>query len=188
MYETSPWNVNTCTIYAFNFFGKTSTTSIHVHFKQFSENTMFQAVKSSLIWIQRPCLPPVVNSIVSEDMATGISTHVLTQPAQNIPLTTRQKSSNALRLRKYGRHIASGKFEIIFLYEIFCILIQITLTFVPKGLINDKPSLVQMITWHQIGLNQWSPCSATYVSIVRHRLETFMVWYRNHMSDIECME
>ena len=33
--------------------------------------------------------------------------------------------------------------------EIFCILIQIWLKFVPEGLIDIKTALVQIITWHQ---------------------------------------
>ena len=35
--------------------------------------------------------------------------------------------------------------------EKFCILIQISLKFVPKGLIYNKAALVQVMAWHQIG-------------------------------------
>ena len=37
----------------------------------------------------------------------------------------------------------------IFMNEKFCILIQISMKFVPKGLIDNKRALVQVIAWHQ---------------------------------------
>ena len=39
---------------------------------------------------------------------------------------------------------------LIFLYE-NCILVQISLKFVPRGSINNKPWLVQIMAWRQIG-------------------------------------
>ena len=44
------------------------------------------------------------------------------------------------------------KFEIlIFFNENFCILIQISLQFVPKDSIVSKSVLVQVMAWHQTG-------------------------------------
>ena len=41
-----------------------------------------------------------------------------------------------------GRHFADDVFGCIFVNEEFCILIKISLKFVPKGPINNKPALV----------------------------------------------
>ena len=35
--------------------------------------------------------------------------------------------------------------------EKFCILIKISLTFVPKGPIDNPPALVKIMAWHWIG-------------------------------------
>ena len=35
--------------------------------------------------------------------------------------------------------------------EKFCILIKISLKFVPKGPTDNNPALVQIMAWHQIG-------------------------------------
>ena len=49
-----------------------------------------------------------------------------------------QKRPNALRLRQNGCHFADNIFKCTFLNEIFCILIQISLKFVPEGPIDSK--------------------------------------------------
>ena len=41
-----------------------------------------------------------------------------------------------------GRHFADDIFRRIFVNEIFCILIKISLKFVTKGLIDNSPALV----------------------------------------------
>ena len=52
---------------------------------------------------------------------------------------------NTLRLRQSGRHFADDIFKRIFFSENVWILIKISLKFVPKGPINNIPSLVQMM-------------------------------------------
>ena len=47
--------------------------------------------------------------------------------------------------------VADSIFKCIFFNEKFCILIKISLKFVPKGSIDNYPALVQIIAWHQIG-------------------------------------
>ena len=42
-------------------------------------------------------------------------------------------------------------FNAFFLNENFCVLIKISLKFVPKGPIDNKPALVQIMAWCQIG-------------------------------------
>ena len=46
-----------------------------------------------------------------------------------------------------GRHFADDIFKCIFMNEKFCILILISLKFVPKGPIDNKPALVQVMDW-----------------------------------------
>ena len=50
-----------------------------------------------------------------------------------------------------GRHFANDIFRCIFMNENFCILIKISLKFVPKGLIDNNAALVQVMTWRRIG-------------------------------------
>ena len=53
--------------------------------------------------------------------------------------------------RKYGRHFPDDIFKCIFLNENVRISINISLKFVPKGLINNIPALVQIIAWRRPG-------------------------------------
>ena len=48
-------------------------------------------------------------------------------------------------------NFADNIFKFIFLIEKFCILIQISLKFVPKGPNDNKWALVQVMAWRQIG-------------------------------------
>ena len=48
-----------------------------------------------------------------------------------------------------GRHFADNLFKCIFVNEKFCISIRISLKFVPKGPINNKSALVQVMAWRQ---------------------------------------
>ena len=49
---------------------------------------------------------------------------------------------NTLRPRQNGRYFADDIFRCNFVNEKFCILIKISLKFVPKGLIDNNPALV----------------------------------------------
>ena len=50
-----------------------------------------------------------------------------------------------------GRHFADVIFRCILVNEKFCILIKISLKFVPKGLIDNNPALVEIMAWRRIG-------------------------------------
>ena len=50
-----------------------------------------------------------------------------------------------------GRHFADNIYKCIFLNQKFCILIPISLNFVPKCPIGNKWALVQVMAWHRIG-------------------------------------
>ena len=54
---------------------------------------------------------------------------------------------NTLRPRQNGRHFSDDIFKRIFLNKNECILIKISLKFVPKGPINNIPALVQIMVW-----------------------------------------
>ena len=47
--------------------------------------------------------------------------------------------------------LADGIFSGIFLNESNRILIQISLKYVPRSLIDNKPTLVQVMAWHRTG-------------------------------------
>ena len=58
---------------------------------------------------------------------------------------------NPLRPRQNGRHFPDDIFRCIFMNENVRILVNISLKFVPKGLINNIPALVQIMAWRQPG-------------------------------------
>ena len=58
---------------------------------------------------------------------------------------------NTLRPRQNGRHFADDVFKCIFLNENVWILLKSSLKFVPKGQINNTPSLVQIMAWRRPG-------------------------------------
>ena len=58
---------------------------------------------------------------------------------------------NTLRPRQDGRHFPDDIFKWIFLNENVCISINISLKFVPRGPINNIPTLVQVMAWRRPG-------------------------------------
>ena len=56
---------------------------------------------------------------------------------------------NTLRPRQNGRHFPDDIFKWIFLNENVWISIKISLEFVPRGLINNIPALVQIMAWRR---------------------------------------
>ena len=50
-----------------------------------------------------------------------------------------------------GRHFPDDILKCIFMNENFCILIEISLKFVPNGPIKNIPALVQIMAWRQPG-------------------------------------
>ena len=50
-----------------------------------------------------------------------------------------------------GCHFMDSIFRCIFTNEKFCILTKISVKFFPKGPIDNNPTLVQIMVWHQIG-------------------------------------
>ena len=58
---------------------------------------------------------------------------------------------NTLRPRPNGRHFPADSFKCIFLNENAWFAIKISLKFVPKGSINNIPTLVQIMAWRRPG-------------------------------------
>ena len=54
-----------------------------------------------------------------------------------------------ISLRQNGHNFADDIFMCIFVDEKFCILIKISLKFVPKGPVD--PALIKIMAWHWIG-------------------------------------
>ena len=63
----------------------------------------------------------------------------------------RVKHTTQPSLGQNGRRFADDIFSCIFMNEKFCILVRISLKFVPKGPIDNNPVLVHIIAWPQIG-------------------------------------
>ena len=57
------------------------------------------------------------------------------------------------RPRLLERHFADDIFKCVFLIENVLILVEISLDFVPKGSIDNKPTLVQIAAWRRSGDN-----------------------------------
>ena len=58
---------------------------------------------------------------------------------------------NTLRSRQDGRHFADDIFKCIFLNKNVWIPIKISMKFVPKGPINNIPTMVQIMAWRRPG-------------------------------------
>ena len=73
------------------------------------------------------------------------------KPRQNTTKRTIVCKVNSSPLRQNSHLFADDIFRCIFVNEKFCILIKISLIFVPKGLIDKNPALVEILAWHRIG-------------------------------------
>ena len=83
---------------------------------------------------------------------------------------------NTLRSRQNGHHFADDIFKCIFLNENVWIMIKISLTFVPKGPINNIPALFQIMAWPRAGDK---PLSETMmVSLPTHICVTRPQWVK----------
>ena len=87
---------------------------------------------------------------------------------------------NTLRPRQNGRRFADDTFKRIFLNENVRISIKISLKFVPKGPINNNPSLVQIMAWRRPGDKPLS--EAMVVSLPTHICVTRPQWVKKTVS------
>ena len=84
---------------------------------------------------------------------------------------------NTLRPRQNGRHFPDAIFKWIFLNENVWISIKISLNFVPKGPINNIPSLVQIMAWRRPGDKPLS--EPVMVSLPTHICVTRPQWVKD---------
>ena len=87
---------------------------------------------------------------------------------------------NTLRPRQNERHFAYDIFKCIFLNENVWISIKISLKFVPKGLINNVPALVQIMAWRRPGDKPLS--EAMMVNLPTHICDSRPQWVKSSPS------
>ena len=92
------------------------------------------------------------------------------------------KCVNTLRPRQNGRHFADDICKCIFLNENVRIPIEISLKFVPKGPINNIPSLVQIMAWRRPGDKPLS--EPMIVTLLTHICVTRPQWVKTGSEDM----
>ena len=93
---------------------------------------------------------------------------------------------NTLRPRQNGRHLADNIFKCIFLNENFWIPNKISLKFVPKGPINNIPSLAQIMAWRRPGDKPLS--EPMMVSSLTHISDTRPQWVKQTKTEHHLQE
>ena len=87
---------------------------------------------------------------------------------------------NTLRLRQNGRHFADDIFKCISLNENVWILLKISLIFVPKGPINNIPTLVQVMAKRHPGDKPLSEpmmvSLSTHICVTRPQWVKVLAW------------
>ena len=92
------------------------------------------------------------------------------------------RGHNTLVIQHWGRYrmaaISDDIFKCISLNQNSCILMTISLKFVPQGLINNTPALVQIMAWHRSSLQWRKPviCAVAHKNIERHTAHTTVSW------------
>ena len=84
---------------------------------------------------------------------------------------------NTWRPRQNGRHFADNVFKCIYLNENVWILLKISLKFVPKGPVNNIPSLVQVMAWCRPGNKPLS--EPMMVSLLTHICVAWPQWVKD---------
>ena len=88
---------------------------------------------------------------------------------------------NTMRPRRNEQHFADDIFKRIFFNENVWISINISLKFVPKGLINNNPALVQIMAWRRSGDKPLSEpmivSLPTHICVTQPQWVKIMVWY-----------
>ena len=90
-------------------------------------------------------------------------------------------SFNTLRLRQNGHHFPDYIFKWIFLNENVWISINISLKFVPRGPINNIPTLVQVMAWCRPGNKPLS--DPIMVRLPTHICITRPQWVKRHVQN-----
>ena len=85
---------------------------------------------------------------------------------------------NTLRPRQNGRHLPDDIFKCIFMNENVRIATNISLKFVPKGLINNIPALVLIMAWRRLCDKPLS--EPMMVSLPTHICVTQVLYFWNY--------
>ena len=94
-----------------------------------------------------------------------------------------------LRAKQNSHHSTDDIFKRIFMNEKFCILIKISLKFVPEGSVNNIPALDQIMAWRRPGDKPLSePMMVrllTYICISRPQWDIWHISWNNlkHIAD-----
>ena len=89
-------------------------------------------------------------------------------------MNLRHSYFNPLRPRQHGRHFPDAIFRCIFLNENIWVAINISLSVVPKGPIDNIPALVQIMAWRRSGDKPLS--QPMMVSLLTHICVTRSQW------------
>ena len=92
---------------------------------------------------------------------------------------------NTLRPRQNGRHSPDDIFKWIFLNENVWISINISLKFVPRGPINNIPTLVQVMAWRRPGDKPLS--EPMTVTLPTHICFTRPQWVKYSVPHMSCI-
>ena len=88
---------------------------------------------------------------VNENGTIFIGDNAFENDCKISPFLSRLQCVNSSPPGQNGCHFSYYAFKCIFMKEKFCILIPISLKFVPKGAINSKLALVQVVAWRRTG-------------------------------------
>ena len=106
--------------------------------------------------------------------------NVITHPCSNF----NGSLVNTLRQRQNGRHFPDDIFKWIFLNENVWISINISLKFVPRGPINNIPTLVQVMAWCRPGDKPLSEPMmirlSTHIGVTRPQWVKLPSWMNNY--------
>ena len=84
--------------------------------------------------------------------------------------------ANTLRPRQNGQDFAGDNFKRMFLNKNIQILIKISLKFVPNGLIDNIPALVQIMAWDRTGDKPLSEPMMSWIAHTYLRHSALMIW------------
>ena len=99
--------------------------------------------------LERKCL--YFDSNFTEICPWGSNCHFFSNGSRNHVMAWRLNNDDSSPPGQNGRLFVDDIFRCIFVNEMFCILIKISLKFVPKGPTDNNPPLVQIMAWCWIG-------------------------------------
>ena len=118
-----------------------SVSIIKWHFEKKNASYLLVTTDNNSLLVQARDWHQLDNKLLPEPMMTQITDTCITRP----------QWVNSSPPGQNGRHFPDNIFKCIFMSENFCILIWISLKFVPKVPINNIPALIQIMAWRRPG-------------------------------------